>query len=390
MINILYLHAGAEMYGADKILLELVSGLDKKKFNPVVILPSNGILANKLRGEGIKTYIIDYPILRRKYFNINGILSFSLNYFKKSKDIINLLMKINFQPDIIHVNTLAVLEGIYLKNKLEAKLLWHVHEIIEKPKFISVVLNFLVGKYSDKCIVVSNAVRDHLLNSKFIKKSKIKVIHNGIDSKEFNPNINCNYLFKEFNVPTDSIKVGVIGRINAWKGQNDFLDAATPLLKEYPNLYLFIIGSAFTGQEWRIDEIKNKIKNDYNRSRIIYSPFRSDNAAVQNFLNILVLPSTSPDPLPTVVLEAMASGKPIIGYDHGGIKEMVLDGYNGYLVEPNNCLELRRKMQVLIKSEEKRKNFGVNSLNRQINKFSMSSFIKKFSSTYTLIGNDFQ
>ena len=44
MKTILYLHAGAEMYGADKILLELVTGLDKTKFRPVVILPTNGIL----------------------------------------------------------------------------------------------------------------------------------------------------------------------------------------------------------------------------------------------------------------------------------------------------------------------------------------------------------
>ena len=47
MKNILYLHAGAEMYGADKILLELVTGLDKSKYRPIVILPETGILAKK-------------------------------------------------------------------------------------------------------------------------------------------------------------------------------------------------------------------------------------------------------------------------------------------------------------------------------------------------------
>ena len=69
MKTILYLHAGAEMYGADKILLELTTGLDKKRFRPIVILPTNGILKNKLEEAGIMVHVIPYPILRRKYFN---------------------------------------------------------------------------------------------------------------------------------------------------------------------------------------------------------------------------------------------------------------------------------------------------------------------------------
>ena len=58
MKNILYLHAGAEMYGADKILLELVTGLDKSKFHPIVVLPNDGILKDKLIENGIETYYI--------------------------------------------------------------------------------------------------------------------------------------------------------------------------------------------------------------------------------------------------------------------------------------------------------------------------------------------
>ena len=58
MINILYLHAGSEMYGADKVLLELVSGLDKKRFHPIIILPSEGVLAVALKDLMIGTFIL--------------------------------------------------------------------------------------------------------------------------------------------------------------------------------------------------------------------------------------------------------------------------------------------------------------------------------------------
>ena len=84
MKTILYLHAGAEMYGADKILLELVTGLDKTKFRPVVILPTDGILREKLEKAEIKVHVISYPILRRKYFNPKGIINYISNYRNKN------------------------------------------------------------------------------------------------------------------------------------------------------------------------------------------------------------------------------------------------------------------------------------------------------------------
>lgn len=382
MKTILYLHAGAEMYGADKILLQLVTGLDKKRFRPVVVLPNDGVLREKLLANEVETYVVPYPILRRKYFTPKGIFSYVSHYKKACKNIIDLLHENKIKIDIIHVNTMAVLEGIYLKKKLNAKLYWHVHEIILSPKPIAEVLKHLVGRYSDKIIAVSTAVKNNLNYSNNVS-SKIRVIYNGIDSNKFNPDVDYQYLLDEWKIPSDSIRVGMIGRVNGWKGQDDFLDAAAPLLKKHSNLYLFIVGSAFEGQEWRVEKLKKRIQEEANNDRIIYSEYRSDNAAVENMFNVLVLPSTSPDPLPTVVLEAMGCGKAIVGYRHGGVKEMVVDKWNGLLATPKSTDDLRQKIDDVI-SNAKYKKMGENSRNRQVQYFSLQTFIGNFQKLYDI------
>jgi len=63
--------------------------------------------------------------------------------------------------------------------------------------------------------------------------------------------------------------------------------------------------------------------------------------------DIFALPSTNPDPLPTVVLESMACGKPVVGYRHGGVCEMVKEGENGLLATPNQPAELSKAIQEL-------------------------------------------
>lgn len=380
MENILYLHAGAEMYGADKILLELVSGLNSKRFHPIVVLPEHGILEKRLKENNIETYVIPYPILRRKYFNVRGIWQYVSTYYFASKRIEKLVKKKNVS--LIHVNTAAVLEGIYLKKKLKVKMVWHIHEIILSPAIVGKALNYLVGKYSDQCIAVSEAVKNNLLKSGYFKPNQIDVIYNGVDSHKFAPSLDSSYLYSEWNIPKNAIKVGMIGRVNAWKGQDHFLKALTPLLNQYPNLYLFIIGSAFKGQEWRVNKLKEEISKDKNGKRIVYSEFRTDNNYIQNFFDLLVLPSTNPDPLPTVVLEAMASGTPVIGYKHGGVTEMIRDSKDGRLADINDPIDLRQKVKSTL-DNNKLNLYGKNARVRQEREFSLQTFITNFEAMYT-------
>ncbi len=240
MINILYLHAGSEMYGADKVLLELVSGLDKSKFHPIVILPSDGLLTDELRKNHIEVYVVNYPVLRRKYFNVKGIVNFIAKYNTAVRLILRIVKERNVS--LIHVNTVAVLEGIALKKRLHVPLLWHVHEIIRNPKIVVVFLNALLGIFSTKIVAVSKATAINLKKSCFISDRKVDVVYNGVDNEVFNPDVKYDYLFDELDIPRNAIRVGMIGRVNSWKGQNDFISAVEPLLESNSNLYGILVG----------------------------------------------------------------------------------------------------------------------------------------------------
>lgn len=383
MINILYLHAGAEMYGADKVLLELVKGLDKAEFTPIVVLPCNGLLVEALKKEGIETEIIPYPILRRKYYNLKGILQYIVQYIGFSKKVCEFAQQKNIQ--LLHINTTAVLEGIYLKKKLKIPLIWHIHEIIIKPKIVFKVLSSIVGKYADKIVVVSNAVGQHWIGSKRMESSKIKTIYNGVNNAVFNPNNNADYLRTELHIPPHAQVVGMIGRVNACKGQLDFLKAIEPLLAKYMNMFAVMVGGVFQGEEWRLIELEKIVSSSPYKDRIFILNFREDTANLHALFDVFVLPSTSPDSLPTVVLEAMATGKPIVGYRHGGLCEMLIDGEVGLLANVCCPTDLSRKINLIIHDKELCSAMGMNAIKRQRECFSMQSFLENFSDLYKVL-----
>lgn len=383
MKNILYLHAGAETYGADNVLYELLRNIDKTCINPIVILPCNGPLVDKLRSINIFVRVIEYPILRRKYFNIKGIVNYFREYYKRAKEILEFLSKNNIDIDLLHINTTAVLEGIYLKKKLKVPMIWHIHEIIVRPKFLSIILNSIVTKKADVVVTVSNAVKNHIEKIVLGKtKSYIEVIYNGVDSDKYNPKVETKYIRQEFNIPEDAVIVGMIGRVNAWKGQKDFLKAIEIILQQNDNVYGVLVGGVFDGEEWRIDELKKIINGIKGKDRIIFSDFRIDTPSVHNLFDIFVLPSTSPDPLPTVILESMSTGKPIVAYRHGGVCEMVKENHNGIFAVVNDYNSLAEKILFLINNKKLRDEFSINSRNRAVKKFSIKSYVNNFSILY--------
>ena len=379
MKRILYLHAGAEMYGADKVLLELIKGLDSKEFEAHVILPNDGVLVEALRQVGAQVSVLDYPILRRKYFNLKGIADYIRSYNFYAKQIA--LYAREHSIDMVHNNTAAVLEGIYLKRKLKLPLIWHVHEIIVKPKAISDFINMLMGRYADKIVTVSQAVANHIKQSPFIKDSQVEVIYNGVDNAVYYP-MDASSIREKFDIAQDALVIGMIGRVNAIKGQNDFIEAVEPLLEKNEKVVAFLAGGVFPGEEWRLEELDKRIASSSVVSQIHRIDYYDKTSELYNMFDIFVLPSIKPDSLPTVVLEAMACSKPVVGYNNGGIAEMVVDDKSGCLVKPNRPQELSNAISLLLDSSEKREKFGRVGYQRQKELFSLESYIKNFSEFY--------
>ena len=379
MKRILYLHAGAEMYGADKVLLELIKGVDSKEFEAHVILPNDGVLVEALRQVGAKVSVLDYPILRRKYFNPKGIADYIRSYNFYAKQIA--LYAREHSIDMVHNNTAAVLEGIYLKRKLKLPLIWHVHEIIVKPKAISDFINMLMGRYADKIVTVSQAVANHIKQSPFIKDSQVEVIYNGVDNTVYYP-MDASSIREKFDIAQDALVIGMIGRVNAIKGQNDFIEAVEPLLEKNEQAVAFLAGGVFPGEEWRLEELDKRIASSSVVSQIHRIDYYDKTSELYNMFDIFVLPSIKPDSLPTVVLEAMACSKPVVGYNNGGIAEMVVDDKSGCLVKPNRPQELSNAISLLLDSSEKREKFGRVGYQRQKELFSLESYIKNFSELY--------
>ena len=379
MKRILYLHAGAEMYGADKVLLELIKGLDCQEFEAHVILPNDGVLVEALRQVGAQVSVLDYPILRRKYFNLKGIADYIRSYNFYAKQIA--LYARQHSIDMVHNNTAAVLEGIYLKRKLKLPLIWHVHEIIVKPKAISDFINMLMGRYADKIVTVSQAVANHIKQSPFIKDSQVEVIYNGVDNAVYYP-MDASSIREKFDIAQDALVIGMIGRVNAIKGQNDFIEAVEPLLEKNEQAVAFLAGGVFPGEEWRLEELDKRIASSSVVSQIHRIDYYDKTSELYNMFDIFVLPSIKPDSLPTVVLEAMACSKPVVGYNNGGIAEMVVDDKSGCLVKPNRPQELSNAISLLLDSSEKREKFGRVGYQRQKELFSLESYIKNFSELY--------
>lgn len=383
MKKILYLHAGAEMYGADKVLLDLLKNLDKTQFTPYVVLPTEGVLVEALKQNGIPIQVMKYPIMRRKYFNIKGCFNYIFDFFKFSRKLTRFAKENSI--DIIHTNTAAVLEGCYVSKRLHLPQLWSIHEIIVSPQLMYKFTSKIISRYSAVVVTDSMAVKKHLEKSGYFTKNQPQVIYNGVDSDRFKPSNNSEYLYNEWNIPKNAKIIGMMGRVNSWKGQHDFLKAAELVMRDDPSVYTVMVGSAFVGEEWREEQLREKIDNSPYKNRIVFVGYRTDSEAIYKLLDVFVLPSTRPDPLPTVVLEAMATGKPIVGYRHGGVCEMVKDGYNGLLADVGLPEDLANKVQSILNDNELRTVMGKRSRSRLLENFSLEAYVNNYSKQYLVL-----
>lgn len=370
MKNILFLHVGAELYGSDKVLYQVVTGLDSQKYHPIVVLPEHGVLEEKMIRAGIEVQVMAYPIMRRKFFSVIGIFQYVFSYIHYSASLIRFLKKRSI--NLVYINTIAVLEGVYLYLFSKIPVIWHIHEILTTPKIIYKFTSFLIGHFDNKVITISNATEKHLIDSGFVKSGNVQVVYNGIDN--FNVNLDEN-MRQNLGINEDDFVFGHIGRVNVWKGQDDFLQASIPLLKKYKKMHILFSGNAFPGEEWREEKLISNINNYPDiKNRIHYLGYQKNTDKVFETMDVFITSSTRPEPFSMVTIEAMNHSKPVIAYDAGGPAEIVRDNVTGLLSQFQNIDRLRENMEFMLNHPKIVVQMGKESKIRIDKNFSLAQF----------------
>ncbi|MDP2039894.1 glycosyltransferase family 4 protein [Algoriphagus sp.] len=369
--NVLFLQSSSELYGSGKIILQVLRLYRKEGYNPVVLLTNSGPLQEILAVEDFNVYVQNLGILRRKYVNPTGLL----NRLSKNLKAYRFLTKLHqkYQFELVYSNTLAVIVGAYWAKRRQIPHVWHIHEILQGPLPLVKMLAAMLDQSTAKPIAVSQAVADHW--QPLLKKSKIEVIHNGIPYGEYLEDYPS--AKKELGLPISPITFGMIGRINPGKGQLFFLELADQLSKKYPNTHFILVGDPFPGYESILEEIKKEIRDKSLETRVTYLGFREDIPKVMAALDVFVLPSILPDSFPTVILEAMAAGKPVVATQSGGASEMVSDGETGFLIPISSVEKGVDALEKLIQDIELRQRFGDAGRKRVLNVYSLEAFEEK-------------
>lgn len=382
--SILFIHQSAELYGSDKTILMFISNLDKEKYFPVVILPFDGPLKTEFEKNNIKVVIAPVLKLYRKMFTPKNIFKFFKEYSQGLKIINKLHKEHNFS--IVYSHTLAALIGIAFASKNKIKHLWHVQEIIAKPKiFNKGFIKLLSLKSNHVAVYDSKTTMDFWIegNKKLAQKSE--AICNGLDvSEKPEPNLEDIKKIRNeiFKVKTDEVVISLVGRINSWKGQQLLLEAFHKIANKYPNTKLVYIGSAPPNQEFFEIDLNKKIE-DYSLSdKVLIIPFQENIWRFWDAIDIAVVPSTEPEPFGMVAIEAMLAKKPVIAANHGGLTETVVNNETGLHFKPNDSNELAKALSNLIEDENKRILFGEKGHERVHLHFSLEKHVNEFENIF--------
>lgn len=359
--RVLYVENGIGYGGAIICLRHLVRNLDRGRFEPMVITglgdPKYQDIANEACWKHIPDRRLDVMSMKRA-LNAWGWpdrvpgLRWTINQvFSRLDDLFNFLPSIlqtlwvvfRFKPDLIHVNNeplcnrAAVLAGkmlgvpvvAHVRGDQQGSLM--MHSFFRMPEYF---------------IAVSRWVSESI-GRLGVPEQKRTYIYDGIELDKLNLQADGMAFRRQHHLADKAFVVGLVGLLIPWKGQELFLEAARLLARELPDAVFAIVGG--TPDEFRYfeAELRQLVEASELKGRVVFTGHVSGMAAVYNGLDVVLSASTSPEPLGTMIIEAMTMARPIIAPDHGGAVEMIDDERTGLLFKPCDAADLAAKIRYL-------------------------------------------
>lgn len=354
-IKVMHVITDSNFGGAGKYLYQICKYIDKDKFELIVVLPEGSVLYNTVSA------IPDVEIAQ-----IDGIDTKSFD-LKGVKEVYKLIKK--YRPDIIHSHAClsARIAGLMAGNK---KIIYTRHCLLPKMNGIKKSAKILLSRIlPSKIIAISKAVEDNLLEEGE-KKENIFLVYNGVEL----PDVKHENLREKYMLDKDEIIISLIGRLEKVKGQENMLKIGEILAKTERGFMILLVGEG--------SEIHNL--ESYARDKNLNVRFLGHINEIDEIYDIsdIVVNTSNSEALSYTVIEAFAHKKPVVAFNIDGIKEVVTDGEDGYLVDFLDYEEFAAKLSTLMKNEDLRKEFGQRGYEKVKTRFTVEEMVRNIENIY--------
>ena len=374
--KILYINLTAKMSGAEFSLISLMTGLDKERFQPILLLPERGPLSDQADNFGIETIILSSLIRFGEHFRFWKILK-ALRAVWKLKKIIR-----TKGISLVHCNTprAAYIGGLAAK-LCKIPSVTHIRDIGQSP-FEKTWPTRLIGFLSDIMISVSWATKSYIIGLNPFLEKKIKVIYNGIDL-DFIDKVSPTAIHRKMDIPESAPLISAVGRIEPKKGFHILVHVAEILKKTFPSLRILIVGSIFEKRDQvYLDSLLVEIAEKGLSNNIIFTGFRTDVLEIMKACAMVVHPALCPDSLPRTIIEAAGLKKTIVASRVGGIPEIIQDGVSGILIESGNADALAEAVRTLLMQPDTARRLGVAAREKIVSCFTIEKHLARITAIY--------
>ncbi|MGV8830197.1 MAG: glycosyltransferase family 4 protein [Breznakibacter sp.] len=359
-MKILIIHQGYELYGSDRMLIHSIEAFRNKYKNSEICLhlPKQGALSSHIRQMNIvdELKICNLGVLRKadfKRLNFSFLYNITFGLIKTIREV--------KKYDMVYINSIVIIDYLLLSIFFKGKFILHIHEI--PTGLAKYFFSFLINNSKAKVIAISSEVK------KLFNRDDVILIPNGVVGYSNSKNTKNE---------SERIRLLIIGRINNWKGQDFFIRSFSLLSERERKCFeIRIVGDVFENQIQYKNTLLQLIEVKRLKDIIKLFPFVENPFSHYQWADVVVVPSLKPEPFGLVAIEGMSAGCAILAADHGGLKDIVIDGQTGWLFVPNSEDDLLAKLLLILSDKKSIKICGAQAFERFNNYYNTIAYLKK-------------
>ena len=288
----------------------MLRSLPPDEFDCHVALPGRSPLAEEFAAAGASLHTVPMERLSTSH-GAGEWAGYAAGWPVAVGRLVRLIRRLRI--DVVHSNSLHSLYGWAAAAITGRPHVWHAREIVVQSRAAMQLERFLARHFAVKVVCMSQAIADQL------DPANVEVVYETVDPAEFRPELAGRFR-DGVGIPDDVPLIGAVGRIDTWKGFDVLLDAFERAKARRPDLHLVVAGAPVTGKEQLAIDLATRATQ---LADVHWLGPRTDTPELFADLDLFVLPSTEPEPYGIVVVEALASGAPVVVTDAGGAPEIV-------------------------------------------------------------------